>query len=132
MVTKEKILMPADKLLQSKEYLGLKKEVGGAVKEIIVGQPPTLEEIIPGLIIELENIESGSKEILEVISLPFPHPSSTLEVSLFVCTKSLTHDYESDRSLRDMGILPYKLTGGEEYNGWYRPVKWYLKEKSEI
>ncbi|MBI2669699.1 MAG: hypothetical protein HYX20_00925 [Candidatus Yanofskybacteria bacterium] len=85
---------------------------------------PTLEDIVPGLIIEIENIEFNKKEILEIIGTPYPSPNTDLADDLFIRVRSLPQGIEAERSLADMGIIPYE-TG--KYNGWIRPVRWYPK-----
>lgn len=90
---------------------------------------PELKEIVPGLILEIENIEFGLKEILEVINPPLSHPEPLLEGELFIRARSLPKGLEGNRSLGDMGIVPY---GSGMWNNWIRPTRWYPKEKSKI
>jgi hypothetical protein len=79
---------------------------------------PTLDEIKPGLMIEIESTVSG-KGIMEVLDAPFQDGSGKWRVSV---------NDSGDKTIKylsDMGIVPYENGGWNDIN---HPAKWYRKE----
>jgi len=95
------------------------------VKEKTWAVPP-LGELKRGLVIEVKNMYNGDEQSIELLEEAYKDKDGTL----FVYAKTMTKGASSyfSRALADIGIVPYK---NGEWNGWWRPVGWYMKKEQK-
>jgi hypothetical protein len=87
---------------------------------------PRASELKPGLIIKLENVKTGEKEVVELLGEP--EKLSGTGDELYVKAEGIggTHANVSAiyRSLAQMGLAAYS---DGEWDGWWRPTHWDMK-----